>query len=149
MTTIAYKDGVIAYDSQITRGNVILYDDFDKCIVRDGRMFVCSGATADFDALISAYSGSKPTEKIDAIALVIDGDRVNHFAVCETDGPWRAEVLLSHPYAIGSGQEYALAAMDAGLSAYDAVRIAAKRDTSTGGKIRTIRLGFYPSGKDA
>ncbi len=27
MTTIAYKDGVIAYDSQVTRGDVITYDD--------------------------------------------------------------------------------------------------------------------------
>ena len=36
MTTIAYKDGVIAYDSRVTRGDLITDDDCDKCIERDG-----------------------------------------------------------------------------------------------------------------
>ena len=30
MTTIAYKDGVIAYDSRTTRGTVISDDDCEK-----------------------------------------------------------------------------------------------------------------------
>lgn len=47
MTTIAYKDGVIAYDSQITRGNTITYDDYEKCVERNGVRLICSGAVSD------------------------------------------------------------------------------------------------------
>jgi ATP-dependent protease HslVU (ClpYQ) peptidase subunit len=42
--------------------------------------------------------------------------------------------------AIGSGEEYAIGAMDAGLSAKDAVKIACNRDIYSGGRIRTFKI---------
>ncbi|MNJ79145.1 hypothetical protein D3C77_770710 [compost metagenome] len=56
-------------------------------------------------------------------------------------GIWRQELDPANPDAIGSGAPYALAAMDMGASAEDAVRAAMKRDIYTGGKIRTLRIG--------
>ncbi|GAI22667.1 unnamed protein product, partial [marine sediment metagenome] len=46
----------------------------------------------------------------------------------------------ANPDAIGSGSAYALAAMDMGASAEEAVRAAMKRDIYTGGKVRTMRI---------
>lgn len=52
---------------------------------------------------------------------------------------------IHEPYAaIGSGAAYAVAAMDCGKSAAQAVRIAARRDPYTGGRIVTLRLPEAP-----
>lgn len=140
MTTIAYKDGVIAYDSQISRGDVIVYDDYDKCLVRDGVRFFCSGATPDFPALVDAYFGAKPAGPIDVTAMVLDGDSLMLVAVDNETGLWKSPIMRDRPYAIGSGTPFAFAAMDMGASAEKAVEMAARRDTSTGGKVRTMRI---------
>jgi hypothetical protein len=141
MTTIAYKDGVIAYDSQIARGDVITYDDYEKCIEQGGVKFFCSGAVPDFQRLVDAYFGAKPDGNIDATALVLDGESLMMVAVDDATGLWKSPVLRDRPYAIGSGTPYAFAAMDMGASAEKAVEMAARRDTSTGGKIRSMRIG--------
>lgn len=141
MTTIAYKDGVIAYDSQITRGDVITYDDYEKCIEQAGVKFFCCGTVSDYQRLVDAYFGAKPDGNIDATALVLDGDSLMMVAVDDATGLWKSPVMRDRPYAIGSGTPYAFAAMDMGASAEKAVEMAARRDTSTGGKVRTLRIG--------
>ncbi|WP_323615384.1 proteasome subunit beta [Pseudomonas putida] len=140
MTTIAYKDGVIAYDSQITRGDVITYDDYEKCIEQGGVKFFCSGAAPDFQRLVDAYFGAKPDGNIDATALVLDGESLMMIAVDDATGLWKSPLLRDRPYAIGSGTPYAFAAMGMGASAEKAVEMAARRDTSTGGRVRTMRV---------
>jgi hypothetical protein len=42
--------------------------------------------------------------------------------------------------AIGTGTDHAITAMDCGLSAREAVKMAMKRDTGTGGRIRTYKV---------
>lgn len=140
MTTIAYKDGVIAYDSQISRGDVIVYDDYDKCLIRDGVRFFCAGATADFPALIDAYFGVRPAGPVEVSAMVLDGDSLMLVAVDDKTGIWKTQIMRDQPYAIGSGMSFAFAAMDMGASAVRAVEAAAKRDTGTGGTIRAFRI---------
>lgn len=139
MTTIAYKDGIIAYDGRVTRGNQITYDDFDKCLERDGVKFICSGANADFESLMDAYFGLETTN-IDASALIVADGIVWCGARDDTSGFWKFEVQPDRPYAIGSGSGHALTAMDMGASAYQAVEMAMKRDSCTGGKIRTLTV---------
>lgn len=143
MTTIAYKDGVIAYDSQVTRADVIVYDDYDKCLVRDGVRFFCSGATPDFSVLVDVYFGAKPTGPVDVTAMVLDGEDLMLVAIDNDTGLWKSPIMRDRPYAIGSGTPFAFAAMDMGASAEKAVELAAKRDTGTGGKIRTLRIDQY------
>lgn len=143
MTTIAYKDGVIAYDSQITRGDVITYDDYEKCIEQAGVKFFCCGTVSDYQRLVDAYFGAKPDGNIDATALVLDGESLMMVAVDDATGLWKSPVMRDRPYAIGSGTPYAFAAMDMGASAEKAVEMAARRDTSTGGKVRTARVGQH------
>lgn len=50
-------------------------------------------------------------------------------------------VELTYSYAVGSGSPYATAAMDFGCSAVGAIEYAMKRDSSTGGTIRTWSPG--------
>lgn len=138
MTTIAYKDGVIAYDSQVTRGDIITDDAYEKCIEQKGVKFFCAGPLSDHQRLVDVYFGAKPEGNIDASALVADGESLLHVAVDDTTGLWKTPILPARIYAIGSGSPFAFAAMDMGASAYKAIEMAAKRDTNTGGTIRTV-----------
>lgn len=139
MTTIAYKDGVIAYDSLVTAGGTVVYDDFDKKRERNGVLFFGSGATADIELLITAYFGEAPGCDLDARALAFHDGKLS-LLVFESGRVFESEVLADRPYAIGSGQDHAWTAMDMGATAYQAVELAAKRDTGTGGKIRAFTL---------
>lgn len=138
MTTIAYKDGVIAYDSRGTRGDIISNDNLDKRVMSDGIAFFMAGSVADYKHLIDGYTkGARPPKESDVDALIVDKGVV--YRAGTGDGEF-----WFHPAqpvdAIGSGTRFALTAMDCGLSARDAVKMAAKRDTGTGGKIRTFKI---------
>ncbi|WP_122432111.1 proteasome subunit beta [Pseudomonas viridiflava] len=138
MTTIAYKDGVIAYDSQITSGNTITYDDYEKCHEVKGVKFVMSGKTSDYEHLQSAWFGAPVTRNLDAAAIVFDGERLWYIGADTDSGFWKCPVSGSGTYAIGSGADHALTAMDMGATSGDAVEMAKKRDTGTGGQVRLL-----------
>ncbi|EXF95790.1 proteasome subunit beta [Pseudomonas fluorescens HK44] len=139
MTTIAYKDGVIAYDSRITSGTQISYDDYEKCVERDGVQFVITGHTSDYAKLTGAYFG-EPATDISASAMAVEDGQVWYIGHDDDTGIWKSIILADKSYAIGSGSSHALTAMDMGASAYQAVEMAMKRDSCTGGKIRTLTV---------
>ncbi|MHC8386779.1 Ntn hydrolase family protein [Pseudomonas sp. MDT2-39-1] len=139
MTTIAYKDGVIAYDSRVTRGSLIDHDDFEKLIHRQGHRFLFTGSGPDFSALIDEFLGVKLGDKpLDANGLVVTNGRLCQIGHDAESGFWMDDVWAERPFAIGSGRDFALAAMDMGATAKEAVEMAAKRDIYTGGTIRTV-----------
>lgn len=140
MTTIAYKDGVIACDARITNGTTITYDDYDKVIERDGVSFVLCGYLCDYAKLIGAWFGETFTVAVEASALVYDGNSLCYAAYDVNEGLCKTPILMERPYAIGSGSSHALTAMDMGATAYQAVEMAMKRDSCTGGKIRTLTI---------
>ena len=140
MTTIAYKDGVIAYDSRQTRSGSIVSDDCQKLTVVDGVSFFISGAVCDEKALIAAYFGTPSPVPVECSGYVVDGGRLQMVGHDDKTGVWRQDLDPANPDAIGSGSAYALAAMDMGASAEEAVRAAMKRDIYTGGKVRTMRI---------
>ncbi|WDG77350.1 proteasome subunit beta [Pseudomonas chlororaphis] len=139
MTTIAYKDGVIAYDSRVTRGSLIDHDDYEKLIHRNGHQFLFAGCGADFPALMDEFFGVKASDKpLDANGLVVTNGRLCQIGRDAESGFWLDEVWMERSFAIGSGRDFALAAMDMGATAKEAVEAAAKRDAYTGGTIRTL-----------
>ncbi|UFQ02245.1 Ntn hydrolase family protein [Pseudomonas fitomaticsae] len=140
MTTIAYKDGVIAYDSRQTRDGAIVSDDCSKCAVVDGVSFLLAGAVCDEKALIAAYFGTSSPVPVECSGYVVDGGKLLMVGHDDKTGIWKQELDPSNPDAIGSGAPYALAAMDMGASAEGAVRAAMKRDIYTGGKVRTLTI---------
>jgi len=138
MTTIAYKDGVIAYDSRSSRGDLIANDNYNKCANSNGVLFFYSGSVSDLPYLIDCYTnGATPPKFADICAFVVDKGNVHR--VGTDDGEFWKEYAAPVD-AIGSGCKHALTAMDCGLSAIDAVKMAVKRDTGTGGKIRHYKV---------
>ena len=138
MTTIAYKDGVIAYDSRICNGSSITYDDFDKCQEVKGVKFVLTGYVCDYSKLIGAWFGEAVTGTVECSALVLDGESLCYAAYNAEHGLCKTPVWLERPYVLGSGSDHAMTAMDMGATAAEAVEMAKKRDTSTGGQVRTV-----------
>ncbi|WP_047305149.1 hypothetical protein [Pseudomonas fluorescens] len=139
MTTIAYKDGIIAYDGRCTSGGTIVYDDYDKMRESDGAFFFGAGALPEICDLIKAYRGEEITGECGALAIVCSGGALSLITYDDgkiAEGP----ISPDRPYAIGSGRDHAYTAMDMGASAYQAVEMASKRDTGTGGKIRTFTV---------
>lgn len=148
MTTIAYRDGVIACDSRQTRNSAIVSDDAQKCQIVNGVKFFLSGAVCDEGALIAAYFGTPSSVPVECSGYVVEGGKLMMVGHDDKTGIWRMDLDPSNPDAIGSGAPYALAAMDMGASAEDAVRAAMKRDIYTGGNIRTIAI-FESNGTQA
>lgn len=135
MTTIAYKNGIIATDSQLSCGDVILFCDDEKRREHNGVVFYLSGSIPSMGEFMAAWPDGAIGESCDQAGFVVkDGDV---YTACCDDGKvatWlhRKDVA----WAYGSGSYFAIGAMDAGLSAADAVAIAIGRDTHSGGKVR-------------
>lgn len=143
MTTIAYKDGVIAFDSRVTNSGIIINDDAEKFHIKGGKRFFYSGAESDIDRLIDGYLGGliKLEHGVDGNAIVAEDVSGLYFVgVTEDFELWRCGIDHGIVYAIGSGRDFALAFMDAGMSAVDAVKMTCKRDVYTGGTIRSYDL---------
>jgi len=142
MTTIAYKKGFIACDSRITKDNFIVDDSYEKLITKNGVAFFVCGSTSDSGALIDAYLLGKydgNSENIDAVALVIDKGLLYTCAIHNKEF-WRSPTRYDNPIALGSGRDFAIAFMDSGMSAEEAVKAACKRDCLSGGEIRVYSV---------
>ena len=137
MTTICIdRDGVIAYDGRETQGNRILRDNVDKKHNYCGRVFVIGGDVGQMPAFMDACIDGGSDKNFECSGLMIENGQV--FEVFSDAVPieWSGE-----PMAFGSGCDHAFTAMDCGLSAKEAVKMAAKRDACTGGKIRAFKAG--------
>jgi 20S proteasome alpha/beta subunit len=140
VTTIAYKDGVIAYDSRICHGSSITHDDFEKCQEREGVKFVLTGYVCDYSKLIGAWFGEPVTGTVECSALAFDGKSLVYAAYSDKDGLCKTPIWLERPYVLGSGSDHAMTAMDMGATAPEAVEMAKKRDSATGGQVRVVRV---------
>lgn len=140
MTTICYRDGVLASDSLVTLGSTKVHGSYQKIRRIDGYLVGTAGSVAACQAFVDwlRMGGEDDTPpKGEYGALIVD-----------TKGKVR-EIengsILPVPrgakfFALGSGGPYALAAMYAGASAAEAVKIAAKIDTNTGLPIKTLKV---------
>ncbi len=138
MTTIAYhhKDGQIAVDSRIVSAGLVKCDTFDKTVKNEHGTWVFCGKATDIKDLCNLKHNDKVDPIPDCSALLVSGGKcyevsVNNDGYCE-------HFELSFSEAKGSGCELALAAMDHGKSAKEAVEYAMTRDIYTGGKVQVI-----------
>lgn len=149
MTTVAYRDGVLAADRRVTGGPSIYYD---ICKLRRGpcgTLYAMAGATsyalALLDWLMAGQQGPAPTNPpetpIEVITISPAGE-INEWYNGLRIGP-----ILCGPgdfLAWGSGRGGALGAMAMGASARQAVEIAARFDCATGGKTDVLELPTTP-----
>ena len=144
MTTIAFKDGVMAADTLVTsadvrRGSVRKIQRLD-----DGTLFGISGHSG-FHTFVAEWIAAGC--KWSARPKIPEGTNL-HILVAKTSGSilsinqtFVATEIETDFVAIGSGNEFAMGAMAMGASARDAVLVAARFDVFTGGNIDVFRLG--------
>ena len=140
MTTIAYRDGVLASDSLVTLGDTKSHGTYIK-IKRIGNLLVgAAGGVADSEQFLQWLKyddGETPPPKGQYSALVIDPrGRVREIE----NGSVLPVPRGAKFHAIGSGGPFALAAMYAGASAVEAVKIATKIDINSGLPVRKLKL---------
>lgn len=137
MTTIALDNaGYIAWDSQITAEGARLPYIIDKVWIADGKIYAFAGDVGVMDKIIEWHRAGAVAEGYPKGSWSLLVLRRRGASVYTDDAPFASKVQA--PFAIGSGTAYALGALAAGASAFDAVRIAAKYDTHTGGKVNTL-----------
>jgi len=142
MTTIAYKDGIIARDSRSTDPvGYIISDREEKMFERDGVVFFCYGRATDIEILLNAYFGEAvdPNMEVDVSAFVVEGGVLYTVGV-DCGLVFKNKCMKDELYAFGSGGDIAIGAMEMGASAEQAVEVAKRRDSKTGGEIKTFTL---------
>lgn len=153
MTTIAYRDGVLAADSR-AYGGKWKASPGEKAKMRRiaaGRFAGCVGAistnSVGGDQLLwdwiergapAPVSGDIRPDSFSVLILAPDGLHLAYENMTFS-GPIRSEF-----YAVGSGEDFALGALAMGATAEEAVQIASRFDHHTGGEIVTMRLAPAP-----
>jgi len=150
-TTIAYDGKILAADSQSTCGGRKWLDGRKK-IQEIGDFYVAgSGVVFLIDKFISIWrEKDKDTAKKEVSKLAESEDGVCFIIVHKVTGKFSV-IYINHdkvsehhdrrlPFAIGSGDDYAMGAMGAGKTADEAVGIAAQHDLFTGGNIQSVSI---------
>lgn len=142
MTTIVYdhKTKTIAWDSRRSKNGMISDDNCQKMTERDGVKFWLTGCYSDRDRLIDYYFGCPKHEFTpEAGAFALDNGKLYVVGVTNEHECWKEPIDCN--YAAGSGEQWAIAALDFGCSAKDAVEYAKTRDAGTGGKVHVYKIG--------
>jgi len=138
VTTIAFDGRYIAIDSRVCGGSYIYSDSYNKTVDRGGYVFFMAGENWQHDDFIESFlAKEKMSSQCKTFAYAFNRASKEVFTVEYDKGEFKATKLCWHD-AEGSGAAYAVAAMDCGLSAVDAIRAASKRNTQTGGIIRCL-----------
>jgi ATP-dependent protease HslVU (ClpYQ) peptidase subunit len=140
MTTIAYKDGIVAVDSQSTCGDIISSLNETKIRKTDKGVFILSGVEGDCHLFSLIWPHGNSVTGGECCGFVFDCGVLYRAGFDEEGKIERQRQDLSQTWAFGSGMPFALAAMDMGASAVDAVKLAIKRDPFSGGKVKIFKL---------
>lgn len=141
MTTIAYDhvNGFIAVDGRVTSSGVIQSDDACKVINANEKTFFMSGSTSDWNDFCDDFeNGKQPKRKYSCCAMMMENEVVFLCGVDDEDNQF-FQSEQNWNSSIGSGSQFAVAAMDFGKSAEEAVKYASTKDCYTGGKITVIK----------
>lgn len=144
MTVICWDGRTLAADTQASIGDLISHS---RKLFRVGKRIVgVAGSYADAMEFIAWLEGDKgpaafpPSlrpESCPAVALVIEPDGK---AFRYENTPYPVPVIGRKFMAIGSGRDFAMAAMQLGYDAPIAVDIAIKLSVTCGGEIDTLTL---------
>ena len=153
MTTIVYdhKRGHIACDSRAAAGGIIKDDSYDKTIVSGDCIWFICGNTMDRQRLVDIAEASENGDNyelgsdIEASSWMVKDGQLFECGIM--DGRYYLDEITNTD-AIGTGAHFAIAAVDLGKTALQAVEYAATRDTATGGKVRVydIKKGKFING---
>lgn len=144
MTTIAYRDGVMAADTRAYGGDKTPVGWKQKIrLLESGTLIGCSSNTPGQPEAVLAWfeRGADQADrpqfgecKFRFIAVRPDGT-----ALLGENSFFLAGPLQGDYFAIGSGEEFALGALFMGATAEQAVRAAAALDVWTGGDVTVLQ----------
>lgn len=149
MSTIAYRDGVLASDSMLS-GDNFTWGSVSK-ISRSERGGIGGAVgrleeTAEFLAWFTKFGADDPERfppprgKDGADGIAVTQALTDAGVLLLWTGGERLTVVKTSFIAIGSGAKIAMGAMAAGATAEEAVEIAAKYDVYTGGETMVLRI---------
>ena len=143
MTTIVYdhKNKKLACDSRMLKRYKLSSDSYKKWRqIGDDYYFFC-GTVADIEQFLNHPKefGVKPSANIDVGVYRVSDGTVYECDIDDDTGYF--EVELTFNAATGSGGDFALAALDFGCSAYEAIKYASTKDVGTGGDIVVLEVG--------
>lgn len=140
MTTIAYKDGVLCTDRQATAGMARKLCE-KLWLLPDARVAIAvTGSLSGGIRFVEWWKQGKPEgwtldDETEVIVLHLDTWEIEAY-----DSNMVPMPVFSGAEAWGSGCDFAIGAMEAGVDAVKAVEIAAKHDTGTGNGLAIINL---------
>ncbi|MCP4342012.1 MAG: hypothetical protein GY799_24805 [Desulfobulbaceae bacterium] len=143
MTTILYshKEKLIAYDSRITCGNKISSDCIEKSKRVKDVTFFFTGCPADDEKIIESYfsDGRDIDSRAGVSGFAIDHKERKVFLLSRDNCELVVDSIECSD-SLGSGGEFALASLDHGKTARQAVKYAMTRDCRSGGKVRVVKV---------
>lgn len=151
MTTIVFANNELSGDGRCTIGDTILSDDVVKVYNINNRLIGFAGRYASGLKFLEWFEGfdnanevqqQVPFVSVNIPELMEDEDFTGIVAYPEGyvmlfEGG-KAFYEVKAPYAIGSGSDIALGALDQGATAEEAVRVACKRNVLSGGLVTTV-----------
>lgn len=146
MTTIAYRDGLMAADTQLTIGGHIRTKSDPKIVTLSNGLVL--GAAGKTHKIVIATEFLKNPYWIENLDKMPNPETTKGW---EGIAAWKGTVyffqgdcipnlMVSPFYAIGSGWELAHAAMAMGLSAPDAVKFASELDVYTNAEVQIVNV---------
>ena len=139
MTTIAFKDGVMAADTQATAYNVT-FPVQKVWRLPDGGVVACCGSAskgwAGIRWLMDGERGEPPILDDETTLVIARPDG----SIWLAEGQFPAFPTLARELAHGCGRDFALSAMADGKSAVEAVMFAASQDVMTGSPVMSLQV---------
>lgn len=141
MTTIVYDhtNKQIACDSRETAGGCLVTDSSKKYYWRGDVIWFMCGTKGDADIFIDNFEHNKEAPANVGCSGVFIEDGEAYKAFINDDGVYKKDHLPSNE-GFGSGGWPALAAVDLGKSAKEAVEFAMIRDIYSGGKVNVYDI---------
>lgn len=155
MTTIAFKDGVMACDSKCTDDDGAFFSRTQKIFRLANNALLGTAGDGDVREVIDVFDTCAPkrlpskqkladTKTDFAGLLAFPGGRLFGVDIqhCKNRSEWTAQVveIEERIAACGSGHQFAIGAMAAGRSAAEAVAIACRYDSYSQGPIKEISV---------
>lgn len=141
MTTVVFRDGILAFDSAAFQGDWRSATPVHKGVrLLDGTLLAVAGSLSTLEPWRKWYNGGckgdRPSDK-DSTIIHVRKNGVLH--VYEDNGTFTVHKRRPF-YVIGSGMPPAHGALLAGATAIEAVRIACHIDPWSGLPVRSLRL---------
>ena len=140
MTTIVHNQNTkqIAIDSRMTSSRMISTDKAVKWITNDNGIYFITGSVCDHVGITKLSHNEKVDVSPSAEAFLITPEgKVYYIYMADSYCEWEPITINS---CIGSGGDFALAALDFGNTSKEAVKYAMTRDYRTGGKVHVYDI---------